>query len=375
VALTVSARWGAITDVRGVQVGHATRTGDGWLTGVTVVLPPAGTVGAVDVRGGGPGTHETDALDPTTVVPTVDAVVLTGGSAYGLASATGVQAWCEEQGRGFGVGPPGRPDALVVPIVPAAAIFDLGRGGDPRARPDADLGRRAVEAAARTGEIGPASPDRGCIGAGTGALVGFGRLKGGVGTASLPVPGLDGVVVGALAVVNAVGTPVDPVSGTLLGTAFVPPGLQRPAPPDPAARPRLVELATPPPLPPAGGWAAPPVNTTLAVVATNAALDPAQARRTSTAAHAGLARAVDPSHTLRDGDTVFTLATGEVPVPRPALLTLQSAAATAVTLAVLDAVLTATATRTPAIDVPAYGEIAYPEAQTSRREPPGSGED
>jgi L-aminopeptidase/D-esterase-like protein len=130
--------------VPGIRVGHADRRTDGWLTGVTVVLPPVGTAAAVDVRGGGPGTHETDALDPSTLVPTVDAVVLTGGSAYGLAAAGGVQRWCEQQGRGFPVGLPG----LVVPIVPAAAVFDLGRGGDPGARPDADLGYAAALAAA-----------------------------------------------------------------------------------------------------------------------------------------------------------------------------------------------------------------------------------
>jgi L-aminopeptidase/D-esterase-like protein len=337
--------WGSITDVAGVRVGHATLTGDGRLTGVTVVLPPPGTVGSVDVRGGGPATRETDALDATTLVPTVDAVVLTGGSAYGLSSADGVQTWLEEQGRGFGVGPPDRRDALVVPIVPAAAIFDLGRGGNPEARPDAALGRAAVEAASTT-------VDRGVVGAGTGALVAGRRLKGGVGTASLPVPGLDGVVVGALAVVNAVGSPFDPVTGALLGTAFVPLGAPRPAAPSAAAAARLADLFAAPPPSPAPGTA-----TTLAVVATNAVLDPARARRTATAAHAGLARALDPVHTLLDGDTVFALATGEVPVEPEALVPLQAVAATAVMLAVLDAVLSATATRTPAVDVPGYRDL------------------
>ena len=123
--------WGSVTDVPGVLLGHATRHGDGALTGVTVVLPPPGTVGSVDVRGGGPGTHETDALDPTTLVPTVDAVVLTGGSAFGLVAAAGVQAWLEEQGRGFEVRTPDRAGSLVVPIVPAACVFDLGRGRKP----------------------------------------------------------------------------------------------------------------------------------------------------------------------------------------------------------------------------------------------------
>jgi L-aminopeptidase/D-esterase-like protein len=340
--------WGSITDVPGVRVGHASRTGDGWLTGVTVVLPPPGTIGAVDVRGGAPATHETDALDPAALVPAVDAVVLTGGSAYGLASANGVQGWLEEQGRGFGIGPPERRDGLVVPIVPAAAIFDLGRGGDPRARPDAALGRLAVEAAAAS----DGGVDVGCVGAGTGALLAGHRLKGGVGTSALPVPGADGVVMGALAVVNAVGSPADATTGALLGTAFVPPGAPRPPSPSASAAARVVDLlAAPPP------DQAPGANTTLAVVATNAELDPARARRTATAAHAGLARALDPVHTLLDGDTVFTLATGEVSIRPEDVVALQAAAATAVTLAVLDAVLAATATRTPVIDVPGYGDL------------------
>ena len=142
-----------------------------------MVLPPPGTVAAVDVRGGGPGTHETDALDPSTLVPTVDAVVLTGGSAYGLASAGGVQRWCEEHGRGFPVGPPTNRSSMVVPIVPAVAVFDLGRGGDPKARPDADLGHAAAAAAAAA--TGPVRS--GCRGAGTGAVLAAGTLKGGVG--------------------------------------------------------------------------------------------------------------------------------------------------------------------------------------------------
>ncbi|MYR02613.1 P1 family peptidase, partial [Streptomyces sp. SID6139] len=136
----------ALTDVAGVRVGHATRTGEGRLTGTTVVLAPeGGAVAAVDVRGGGPGTKETDALDPRNVVQRVDAIVLTGGSAYGLDAASGVMAWLEERGRGVRVGPD---PAHVVPVVPAACVFDLGRGGDFRARPDAGTGRAAVEAAA-----------------------------------------------------------------------------------------------------------------------------------------------------------------------------------------------------------------------------------
>ncbi|HSU45566.1 MAG TPA: P1 family peptidase, partial [Arthrobacter sp.] len=188
---------GSITDVPGIRVGHVQKDTDGWLTGVTVVLPPPGTVGSVDVQGGGPATHETDALDPTTLVSAVDAVVLTGGSAYGLASAAGAQRWCEENGRGFAV--PGG----VVPIVPAAAIFDLGRGGDFSARPTPDMGYSATAAAAAEKEGHDVG--RGNAGAGTGAVIGRGQFKGGVGTASVTLD--SGVVVGALVVVNALGLP------------------------------------------------------------------------------------------------------------------------------------------------------------------------
>ncbi|MGW9415098.1 P1 family peptidase [Arthrobacter cupressi] len=314
-----------ITDVPGIRVGQVQKTGDGWLSGVTVVLPPPGTVGSVDVRGGGPGTHETDALDPTTLVPTVDAVVLTGGSAYGLAAAHGAQRWCEEQGRGFPVA------GGVVPIVPAAAIFDLGRGGDFAARPGPDMGYDAAAAAAASGE--QADVVRGNAGAGTGAVLGRGAFKGGVGTASLTLDGLspDGpVVVGAIAVVNALGLPV---------------GADAPEVP---GKPEL--------------------NTTLAVVATNAALDPAECKRTAAAAHAGLARALDPSHTLADGDTVFALATGAVALDRSteqarqiSLITLQSAAAEAVRLAILDGIAAAETITTPA------GEFrAFPAGERGR---------
>lgn len=312
-----------ITDVPGIRVGHVQRTGEGWLSGVTVVLPPPGTVGSVDVRGGGPGTHETDALDPTTLVPTVDAVVLTGGSAFGLVTAHGAQRWCEERGRGFAV--PGG----VVPIVPAAAIFDLGRGGDFAARPDDAMGYEAVGAAAASSEH--AAVGRGNVGAGTGAVIGRGVFKGGVGTASITLD--NGVVVGALAVVNALGMPLgspSPQSGS--GTS------------EPAGPPAL--------------------NTTLAVVATNAVLDPAECKRTASAAHAGLARALSPSHTLADGDTVFALATGAVGLDRSSeqarqvsLITLQSAAADAVRLAVLDGVAAAESITTAAGTFPAYGAV------------------
>ncbi len=329
--------WGELTDVPGLLVGQAERIGDGWLTGVTVVLPPPGTVGAVDVRGGGPGTHETDALDPTTLVPTVDAVTLTGGSAFGLVSAHGVQLWCEQDGRGFAAGPPDDPRSVLVPIVPAAAIFDLGRGGELTARPDAELGRQAASAAASSAGTPVA---RGGVGAGTGARMAGATVRGGVGTASVRLAG--GLVVGALVVVNALGSPFDQVSGALLGAAFIPPGRPRPVfdaasmglsdgrPIDGRIDGRSATAA-----------ATGPANTTLAVVATNAALTPAQARRTATAAHDGIARSLAPAHTLFDGDTVFALATGQIEVDLAGVVGLQAAAADAVLLAVLDAVLNA----------------------------------
>jgi putative pantetheine hydrolase len=343
----VNSRWGSITDVPGVRVGQAQRIGDGWLTGVTVVLPPPGTIGSVQVGGGAPATHETDALAPSTLVPTVDAVTLTGGSAYGLASTAGVARWCEESGRGFPVGPPDDPRSIIVPIVPGAAVFDLGRGGDPKARPDAALGFEA--AANASGDV----PDRGVTGAGTGGLLATGLLKGGVGTACIDLG--DGLLVGAMAVVNAAGTPVDPVTGALLGTAFVPKGRTRPGTPTDEEREALDAALTRDTANP--GRVRPHGNTTLAVVATNAQLTPAAAHRTAAAAHDGLARATSPAHTLVDGDIVFSLATGEIPVEGLGLVALQAAAADAVLLAVLDGVLSATTTVTAAGAVPGYGDL------------------
>ena len=325
---------GAITDVAGIRIGQVQKSGDGWLSGVTVVLPPPGTVGSVDVRGGGPATHETDSLDPTTLSQTVDAVVLTGGSAFGLAAAGGAMRWCEENGRGFPV-----PGGLV-PIVPAAAIFDLGRGGDFSARPGEAMGYAATAAAA--GQPEGHDVERGNVGAGTGAAIGRGTYKGGVGTASLTLENIspDGpVVVGAIAVVNALGLPF----------ATSP---QRVSP----AAAKAAQVPEPAPS------QMPPLNTTLVVVATDAVLDKADCKRTASTAHAGLARALNPSHTLADGDTVFALATGAVALDRstPAarqisLITLQSAAADVVRLAILDAISRAEAVTTAAGTLGAYG--------------------
>ncbi len=298
-----------ITEVAGMLVGHAERRTDGWLTGVTVVIPPSGTVGAVDVRGGGPATHETDALAAGTLVDTVDAVVLCGGSAFGLAAVHGVQRWCEEEGRGFVVGEDPAGAVRVVPIVAAAALFDLGRGGDWCARPDADLGYQAALAASTD------PPSRGSVGAGTGARSNAGQSPGGVGMAGVHLDG--GLIVAALVVVNAA------------GRVLAPDDL---------------------PLPPRPSSSGPPLNTTLAVVATNARLDVATAHRLAGAGHDGLARAIEPIHTMVDGDTVFALATGEIDLAAGGPVTgwpgaaraervaaLQVAAATACREAVLDA--------------------------------------
>ncbi|MYW16017.1 hypothetical protein GT039_10515 [Streptomyces sp. SID2955] len=331
-----------MTDVAGLRVGHATLTGDGRLTGTTVVLAPeGGAVAAVDVRGGGPGTKETDALDPRNVVQRIDAVVLTGGSAYGLDAASGVMAWLEEHGRGV---PVGTDPAHVVPVVPAACVFDLGRGGDFRARPDAATGRTAVEAAA--GAAGTRVTE-GCVGAGTGAVVG--RLKGGVGTASTVLD--SGITVAALVVANAAGAALDPGTGVLYGELFQ----GRIAYPEDgvheAACRRLAETAA--------GNTPPPLNTTLAVVATDAALSKAQAQKLAGTAHDGIARAVRPVHLLHDGDTVFALATGTRPLdPHPlALNDILAAGADLVTRAIVRAVRAAESVDGPAGFWPSYEEL------------------
>ncbi|MCX4787309.1 P1 family peptidase [Streptomyces sp. NBC_01221] len=316
----------ALTDVAGLRVGHAQVSGAGALSGTTVVLAPeGGAIAAVDVRGGGPGTRETDALDPRNLVQRIDAVVLTGGSAYGLDAASGVMAWLEEQGRGVRVGPD---PAQVVPVVPAACVFDLGRGGDWRARPDASTGRAAVVDAAGTETGAPVS--EGNVGAGTGAVAG--QLKGGVGTASVRLA--SGITVGALVVVNAAGSVIDPRTGVLYGEYGA---AEPPVPPAPevhrAARQRLAEARE--------ADARPPLNTTLAVVATDADLTRAQAQKLAGTAHDGLARAVRPVHLLTDGDTVFSLATGvrSLDPQNPiALNDLLAAGADALTRAIVKAV-------------------------------------
>ncbi len=308
----------ALTDVVGLRVGHAALDRPGAMSGTTVVLtPPGGAVGGVDVRGSAPGTRETDLLDPGATVARVHAIVLTGGSAYGLAAAGGVVARLEAAGIGFEV--PGG----VVPIVPGAVLFDLGRGGDFAVRPDAALGAAAYDAA--TG--GPVA--QGAVGAGTGAVVG--GLKGGVGTASAVLAG--GAMVAALVVANAVGSALDPGTGVPLGVRM---GLDGEFPSITVAAGALAELGAAPRTPAAG------TATTLAVVATDVMLDKAGCGRLATMGHDGLARSVSPVHTIMDGDVIFGLSTATRPAPEPLeLFALQSAAADVVSRAMAHAVLAA----------------------------------
>ncbi|MYY11810.1 hypothetical protein GT204_23610 [Streptomyces sp. SID4919] len=346
----------ALTDVLGLRVGHATLVDDGYLTGTTVVLAPeGGMTAAVDVRGGGPGTKETDALDPRNIVQRIDAVVLTGGSAYGLDAATGVMAWLEDQRRGVRVGVD---PAHVVPVVPAACVFDLGRGGDFRARPDASTGRIAVEAAAATGVRAPVAV--GCVGAGTGGVVG--RLKGGVGTAGVRLP--SGVTVAALVVANAAGSVVDTTTGALFGEYFEG-RVTYPAPAVHERAQRLLDDADRMNSRATGntasaGLTGTPLNTTLAVVATDADLSRAQAHKLAGTAHDGIARAVRPVHLLNDGDTVFALASGkhELPSDNPlALNDILAAGADLVTRAIVRAVRSAESVDSEGGLYPSYTEL------------------
>jgi putative pantetheine hydrolase len=327
----------SLVDVNGLAVGHATRRADGWLTGTTVVLTGAeGAVAGVDVRGGGPGTRETDLLDPRALVDRVHAVVLTGGSAFGLAAADGVMVELERQGTGLAVGRSG----AVVPIVPAGVCFDLGRGGDVSHRPDAAFGVEAVQAASR------AAVPEGCVGAGTGAVVG--GLKGGVGSASQVLE--DGTTVGAVAVVNAVGSPVDPATGLLWAHPHLRPDERPPAPGSDAVQ-HLRAVVTPQ-APVVGG------ATTLVVVGTDTTLSKAQCAKVAGIAHDGLARAVSPVHTMADGDTAFALATCHRPPPDlEQLHVLLTAAADVTCRAVARAVLAADSVSTSAGSWPSYRSL------------------
>ncbi|MDA8074978.1 MAG: P1 family peptidase [Actinomycetota bacterium] len=326
-----------LRDVAGVRVGHAQRTDHGWLSGVTVVLPPpAGATCGVDVRGGAPGTRETDLLDPRNTVERVHGIVLTGGSAYGLAAVDGVVRALGDARIGFPVG-----DAPheVVPIVPAAVIFDLGRGGDFAKHPTPEVGREAYQAAVATT---PLAPLQGCVGAGTGACAG--RLKGGVGSASSVLD--DGSTVAALMVVNSHGTTVDPATGALLGAPF---GL---AGEFAALRPAAATGD-------AGGPAPRTLNTTIGVVATDVGLTKAQCAKLAGVAHDGLARAIHPAHSPYDGDTVFAMATGSRTgdVDLASFYALLEVAADCVTRSIVHAMLHADSVETEAGRWPAYRDV------------------
>lgn len=279
---------GRLVDVGGLRVGHH---GDPRRpTGCTVVLCPPGTVGGVDVRGAAPGTRETELLSPFSTVREVHAVLLAGGSAFGLDAAAGVMRWLEAQGVGIPVGP------VRVPIVPAAILFDL-HVGDPTIRPDAEGGHAAC-VAARADDASEGNVGAGC-GATVGKLLGADRaMRGGLGQASLTD---NGTTVAALVVVNAVGDVIDPRHGRLLAGARSEDGR------------RMVgchaALRAGEPWARIGAGSA----TTLVIVATDAALDKAQAGKLAQMAHDGLARSIDPVHTPSDGDTVFALATGARP--------------------------------------------------------------
>ena len=290
-----------ITEVEGIRVGHWTDL-DG-LTGCTVVLCPPGTVGSCEVRGGAPGTRETDALRPGTLVNEIHAVLLTGGSAFGLAAADGVARWLEEHGVGYDM------RVARVPIVPAAVLFDLAVG-DPRARPGPDQGYAACEAATHHVE-------EGTVGAGTGATVAKlphpdQAVKGGMGSAAVREGDL---VVGAIAAANSLGFVVDADGGTIAANRS---GLPATAPPE--------------------IWG-PGTATTLVVVATNATMNKERAHLLSLAAHEGIAEAVSLSHTMWDGDTAFALATGRVEADQRAV---EALARRAVAEAIRRAVRTAT---------------------------------
>jgi L-aminopeptidase/D-esterase-like protein len=307
--------------IEGFEIGHHTADGDGWLTGTTVVLAREGAVGGVDVRGGGPGTRETDLLHPATTVERVHAVVLTGGSAYGLAAANGVMAALEAAGIGF---PVGLEPHQVVPIVPAAVLFDLGRGGVFSNRPTDEFGALAMAAATSN------QPATGCVGAGTGALCG--GIKAGFGYAETQLP--SGISVAAAVVVNAAGSAIDPMTGRLWadqrGLLATPTDLEREA------------LAT------AYAEAQTSYATTIGVILTDAILSKAQASKLAAVAHDGMARAIRPIHSMLDGDTVFCLASSHRPVVLDpphwlfAFNTLLAGAADVFTEACLDAMLAAT---------------------------------
>jgi len=315
----------SIVDVKGVQVGHAQNWKAG--TGCTVIIIEKGAVAGVDVRGAAPGTRETDLLDPTNTVQKVHAIYLSGGSAFGLDGAAGVMKFLEERGIGFQAGP------VRVPIVPGAVIFDLDIGSS-SVRPDKKMGYQACLNA--SSEL----IDEGCVGAGTGATVGkyngISRcMKGGLGVASIKS---DELVIGALVVVNAFGDIVNPANGEVLAGALNKEKKQLTC--KKQISNHQLFIGNNPFL----------KNTTLGVIATNAKLSKAEAKRLSMSAHDGFARCILPSHTLYDGDVIFSLATGEI---KTDLSHLNMLSASVISLAIQRAVLKASTM----FGIPSHNEI------------------
>ncbi|HEX6343126.1 MAG TPA: P1 family peptidase [Umezawaea sp.] len=333
-AMVTAGEHNAITDVPGIRVGNATRTGGGALTGTTVVLLPEGSLATVDVRGGAPATRETAALDPRYGGRAVPAIVLTGGSSYGLAAADGVQAWL------------GTDD----PLVPAAALFDLGRGGDFALRPTPAFGVEAASAATA------ASFGCGNVGAGAGAV--NADLKGGLGTASAVLP--DGTVVAALAALNAVGSSVDHTTGLPHGLSLGAAGRLRDGEPVGWREFPAAGGDEPTEPPPTGGN---PLNTVIGVVATTARLSPSDLYRLANAGQDGLALAVRPAHGLFDGDTVFSVSTGTAETDPEAVV---AAAAEVFARALVHGLLAAESVTTTAGHLVAYRE-RYPRTAAGYR--------
>ena len=319
---------GFITDVEGIKVGHFTETRRP--TGCTVILCERGAVAGVDVRGSAPGTRETDLLKPVNTVDKVNAVVLSGGSAFGLDTATGVMRYLEEHDSGF------QTTAGKVPIVPAAILYDL-TVGDGKIRPNADAGYKACTSS-KSGPI-----DEGSVGAGAGATVGKingGKpMKGGIGTSSIKLP--NGLIVGAIVAVNCVGDVIDPKTGKIVAGARTPDGKAFLNIMQTYRSGRGVSPNT-----------SPGENTTIGVIATNARFDKTQMTKIAEMAHDGMARAINPTHTPSDGDTLFALSTGlsTVTASHGAIGAL---AAEAVSEAILRAVMKAK----PVAGVPSYQDL------------------
>jgi len=322
---------GAITDVAGIEVGHFSDSRRP--TGCTVVLARQGAVAGADVRGAAPGTRETDLLQPANLVERVHAVMLAGGSAWGLDAAGGAMRWLEEQGIGLEVGP------ARIPIVPAAVLFDLYLG-DARVRPDLQAGYAACQAASAQ------APAEGSVGAGSGALVGklYGverAMKGGVGTASVRAGGF---TVGAIVACNAMGDVVDPDSGRVIAGARREDGRT-------LLDTRRALLAGEPPR-----RLVTAANTSIGVIATDAVHTKAQAGRLATAGHDGFARSINPAHTMLDGDTLFALGTGAGGKPAEMVL-LSTLAAEAVALATVRAVRAARGVQVGELRIPAVADL------------------